>query len=116
MTVTFSVSPTFSQVSDRKVRVTGLSLGAGCTGSIGLFGSTASPDVTLPATFQPEPYTNSEGKVIPLQDSIQVSYVFDGAVTSSTPLSVVKSGTTNKTFLATLANGFETGSSPLEIY
>lgn len=105
------------QVSDRKVRITGLSLVAAAAGTIALFGHAAGPGVILPEGFKPDPYTNSEGATISLQDSIQVSMIPDAAVATAIPIEVVKSGTDAADFLATLTNNHASTTSPrVEIY
>jgi hypothetical protein len=61
-------------ISDRKVRVAGLSLAAGASGTI----STAlgAGDVLLPTEFQPHEYTyGSTGVVVTLLESVEVSMV-----------------------------------------
>lgn len=98
----FTGSATVVQVSDRKVRVTGLSLAGSAAGTISLHGGTG--QVTLPAGFAPSPYTNSEGAVVAMQDSVEVSLVPVTAITTLVPISVVKTGTTPTDFLITLTN------------
>lgn len=113
----FTGTPVVVQVSDRKVRITGLSLVAAAAGTIALFGHAAGPGVILPEGFAPSPYTQSEGASISLQDSIQVSYVPDAAVATAIPLECVKTGTTAADFLATLTNNHASTTSPrIEIY
>lgn len=111
----FTGSATIVQISDRKLRITGLSLVAGASGTIGLDGGTG--EVDLPVGFQPQPYTNSEGASISLQSSIQVSFVPAAAVATAIPVEVVKTGTNNSDFLATLTNNHGSTTSPaLEIF
>jgi hypothetical protein len=114
----FTGSATVKQVSDRKVRITGLSLAGAASGTIGLHTHTGSaPGVTLPEGFQPEPYTNTEGEIVSLQDAIQVSMVPDTGVVTLVPIAVVKSGADDKTFLITLTNStVGTASAEVEIF
>lgn len=98
----FTGTPVITQVSDSKVRVSGISLANGAAGTIGLHGATGSaPGVTLPATFLTEHYT-FDGANVPFQDSINVSI----SVTSGTggvPV-VAKTGTTTHDFRITLTD------------
>jgi hypothetical protein len=112
----FTGTAVVKQVTDRQVRITGLSLGAGASGTIGLNGATGTaPGVTLPASFQPQVYDYGTSGVT-LADSISCSYAFvDTSGVVSTPLTVAKTGTTVADFRITLAtNGSAT--SPFEIY
>jgi hypothetical protein len=103
-------------VSDRKARITGLSLVAGATGTIGLSDSVNTPGVTLPDEFKPIPYNNMND-TITLQDSIQISMIPVTAVATAIPIEVVKTGGDTDDFLATLTNNHASTTSPLvEIY
>lgn len=118
--------PVVKLVSDRLVRITGVSLNAeGGTGTISLFeyaNIPAPPDVRLPDDFQPRPYDlpDVEGGVVTLQDSVQAYVIFAGALLAiAPPIQVVKSGATPQDFLITLVNNqlVEGGNSgDLEIY
>ncbi|MGC2775548.1 MAG: hypothetical protein WA418_07900 [Bradyrhizobium sp.] len=115
----FTGTPTVVQVSDRRVRITGLTLVASAVGTIGLTGATGTPpDVTLPATFHAFVYSYG-GVTVPLQSSIEVTVNPDeaGLIQTNLPLSQVKSGTTEADFRITLTNT-NTGATTqgLEIY
>jgi hypothetical protein len=93
------------QVSDSIVRITGLSLAFGQSGTIGLFGRTLSPDVRLPEPFKTVGYA-AEGSPVPLQDAIECTSK-DAGVTPNTPavpIAIVKSGTTTADFTITITN------------
>ena len=60
------------QISDQKVRITGLSLAGAAVGTIGLFGDVGA-DVQLPDAFNPEPY-QAFGALVGLDDSLEVSF------------------------------------------
>ena len=113
----FTGSATVKQVSDRKVRITGLSLASAASGTIGLAQSTGSPGVALPASFKPQHYTY-EGVNVPFADAIEVSLVNAATgVATAIPVSVVKTGTTTLDFLATLTNTHGSLATPnLEIW
>lgn len=102
-------------VSDRLVRITGLSIANGANGTIGLHEKTVAPDERLPAAFQPRRYEDSSSPVA-LQDSIKVwfAYTDPGAVVM--PVGVVKAGTTPEDFVATLSNAGAADSGELEIW
>lgn len=113
----FTGTATVEQISDAIVRVTGLSLSGGASGTIGLAGHTGSaPGVSLPAAFQPEPY--KYGSVaVSLQACIDVSA--KPADTSSADfqeVAVVKTGTNQGDWRATLTNTFASATPGLEIY
>src|SRR6185295_11596627 len=111
----FTGSATIIPISDRIVRITGLSLAAGASGTIGLFTASGTPGVKTPQSFQPAVYeynTTSVG----LQSSIQVTTQPAAiGVATAVPITVVKSGTTNVDFLATLTNTSVVDSPALEI-
>lgn len=110
-------------VSDRLVRVTGVSLNAeGGAGTIALFEKTApAPDVRLPDDFKPRNYDlpDVEGGVVTLQDSVQCWFVYTNPGTVVPSISVVKTGSTPQDFLVTLTNNTQQeggNSGNLEIY
>ncbi len=111
----FTGTPTVIPISDRIVRITGLSLAAGASGTIGLFTASGTPGVKTPQSFQPAVYeynTTSVG----LQSSIEVTAQPAAVgVATAVPVSVVKTGTTNVDFLATLTNTSVVNSPDLEI-
>ncbi len=112
----FTGTAATKQISDGIVRITGLSLGAGASGTIGLSGATGSaPEVLLPASFDPEPYSRG-GVDITLADML-LAETIPAAVGTATsiPISIVKSGTTDADFRFTLTNTSGTASPLLEI-
>lgn len=113
----FTGSATVVQISDRKIRITGLSLAAAASGTIALHGHAAGPGVILPAGFSPLPYTNSEGASISLQASIQVTWEPEAVGTATAiPVACVKTGIDALDFLATLTNTHGSTATPeLEI-
>lgn len=106
------------QVTDKEIRITGLSLAAGATGTIGLAENSGAPGVKLPAGFKPRPYHNGEAVLVTLQDSVDVqAKPVAAGVATITPVSVGKAGTTELDFLATLTNNDGAAATPgLEIY
>ena len=60
------------QISDQKVRITGLLLEFGAVGTIGLFGD-AGAGVQLPDGFNPTNY-QAFGALVDLADSLEVSF------------------------------------------
>ncbi len=113
----FTGSATIVQVSDRQVRVTGLSLAAGASGTIGLHEKTVPADVSLPAAFAPRPYDMPESSTpVALQSSVKVTVDSENPGAVQMPIGIVKTGTTPLDFVATISNpgGDVTGN--LEIY
>lgn len=112
----FTGSATVKAVSDRIVRITGLSLAGNASGIIGLNGATGSaPDVKTPATFQPSPY-NYDGSVVALQDAISVSIAPDAAVANPLQVFAAKTGTTPADFRITVTNSSGSATPELEFY
>jgi hypothetical protein len=110
----FTGTPTIVQISDRLVRVTGLSLAAGAAGVFGLSESTVSGAVKMPAAFKPANY-QAEGHTVTLQDSVQCA--FQNAATgvaTAIPLAVVKSGSTDEDFAITVTNTHGSLASPAQ--
>lgn len=101
----FTGTPTVVQVSDGICRITGLSLAAGDSGTIGLAGATGTtPGVTLPEAFQPGVYVYG-GDQVALSDSIEVTALPAATgVATAIPTAVVKSGTTEADWRATITN------------
>lgn len=109
-------SATVTQISDNKVRITGLSLAGDASGTMGFADKTVAADVSLPKLPNWQPY-KANGVSVTLQDavSIEINVVTD--VTSAVPISVVKSGTTHADFAITFHNdSAATASAGLEIY
>lgn len=113
----FTGTATITQISDSIVRITGLSLAAGASGTIGLFPATGTaPGAKTPQAFQPAVYEYGATSVA-LSDSIDVTTKPAATgVATAIPISVVKSGTTTADWRATLTNTSATDSPALEIY
>lgn len=105
-------------VSDRLVRITGLSLASDSAGIvagiIGLHESTQAPDVRLPAGFQPRPYDHQPETKVTLQDAVAVRQL---PVNLGTMPYVTKSGTTPEDFEIVFAAQFagELGGTTAEV-
>lgn len=88
----FSGTAVVKQISDNKVRITGVGISVGEGGTVGLFGSGA--DVELPVSFQPLPYTVN-GLSVQLADSVDVvTNVASSSQGSGQGPAVTKTGTT----------------------
>lgn len=100
----FTGSATVVQISDREVVITGLSLASAAAGTIGLFHNSGSPGVRLPEAFKPQPFVYGTATVS-LSSALEVT-VENAAtgVATAIPISIVKSGTTELDWLATLTN------------
>lgn len=120
----FTGTPVIEQISDRCVRVTGVSLATAATGVIQLAAGTTGGAVLLPASFKPVPYKyDPTGNTVSLQESVRVTVVpvtTVGTAGLTLPVSVVKTGTTNANFTITFTNTTSAGgaasSSGMEIY
>lgn len=112
----FTGTATIKQLSGNLIRITGLSLGSGANGTIGLHGNSGSPGVRLPASFDPQPYSLPSGDVS-LQDAVdcRVGFAATGVATALT-FAVVKTGTDASDFLITVTNNQATASGALEFY
>jgi hypothetical protein len=116
----FTGTATIQQISDRIVRLTGLSLsGGGAQGTISLANATGSAaDVKLPASFLTEHYVYPPGGAsVPFQACIMVDV--NNVLTTAGDfgvISFVKSGTTTQDFRITLRNSSASASAGLEIY
>lgn len=109
----FTGTPTVVQLNDQTVRITGITLAALASGTIGLTGATGTPpDITLPATFRALAYTY-QSIAVGLQDAINVtinpvsSAVVVPARTNLQP-SVAKTGTAVTDFRITVTNTNDT--------
>jgi hypothetical protein len=117
----FTGTAVVKQISDREVRITGVSLAQAASGTIVLHGAVSPPagSVTLPSSFQPAPYAyGTDTALVSLQDALSID-VRPAAtnITVAVPLAVVKTGTTPADFVATLTNPGAVGASAaLEIY
>lgn len=111
-------SATVTQISDNKVRITGLSLAADASGTIGFADKTVAADVSIPKLPNWQPY-KANGVSVTLQDAVSVEIVPVTDVSAAVPISVVKSGTTHADFAITFHNDNAGGgqvSAGLEIY
>lgn len=114
----FTGTAVVRQISDRIVRITGVTLsGGGAQGTIGLHNATGSaPDVRLPESFLTEHYTYN-GASVPFQDCIVVEC--NNVLSTAGDIGIVtftKSGTTTQDFRITFRNSFASVSAGLEIY
>lgn len=105
----FTGTPIVKEITDNLVRITGISLAGGDSGTIGLHEAvpimSVSPDIRLPVGFKPRIYEFSNiPALVSLQDSVQVyfNYILPGSVVPV--VSVVKTGTTPQDFLIVMAN------------
>ncbi len=103
-------SAVVKKVSDRVVRVTGISLAADATGTIAIGNATG--DIDISGLPEWEAY----GDVTLIQAvTVKINIVTD--VTAGVPISVVKTGTTQTDFLITFHNDTAADdSAELEIY
>lgn len=118
----FTGAPTIKVVSSKAVRITGVSLAGGASGTIGLAATTVAKDIVLPKSFAPHAYDNAERHQVDVADSVQVTINRAGASANATPIQVAKTGgqtthVTGKDFFLTLTNGDAMNATPaLEIY
>ena len=121
----FTGTATVVQVAQNVARITGIALGSGATGTIGLAGSGA--DVELPAGIQWSPYAgDNEGDgVVDLEEACQVSWlpVADPSVGASLDatfrIAVTKANGLNPSaFLITFESfdGGESTGAEMEVY
>lgn len=102
-------------VSDRKARITGLSLAAAATGTISLFEGAGA--VKLPEGLEWNRYRNAFGVEVELDSSIEVRATKAEAGLSTTEaVAIVKTGDGPADFLATLSNPDAAASGALEIW
>lgn len=107
---------TITQINDRLVRITGVTLAADSAGTIGLFGFVGPVDITLPAAFHVSAFSYA-GNPVSLQDAIavRITLISANAVSNLEP-SVLKSGTTVADFLVSVNNtDLALGTQSLEI-
>lgn len=104
-----------NQISDRVVRITGLSLAGLASGTISYNGGPAS-DVALPATFTPDAVPNASATVT---DRTRVTLQQTASAATGMPYHVVKTpgvGGGPSSFQITITNDGAIASGPLEIY
>lgn len=115
----FTGTPVIEQLNDHTVRITGITLAASVSGTIGLTGATGTaPDITLPANFKAAVYSYNGSSM-----SLQAQIICWTPIPQTTgpftnlPCSVDKTGTAVTDFRITISNtnsGLAT--QPLEIY
>jgi len=112
----FTGAATIKQVSERCVRVTGLSLAFGASGAFCLFGGTTPNALPLPRAFDPHDYL-FEGELVTLLDSMRVTILPVADVAAfAVPIRVVKNNLDPVTFNIELTNdAAATNSAELEI-
>lgn len=112
----FTGTPTVKKISERKYRITGLSLAGAAAGAIGFSDKTVAPEVSLGPCPDWQPYS-VDNTTVPLIDSVNVTMNPLTAVTTSVPVRVVKTGTTHGDFVITMTNDTAATASPqLDIY
>lgn len=112
----FTGAATIKLVSDGIVRITGVSLAAGASGTISL--SAGAGDVKCPANVEFQPYKASDGSTVGADDAVDVTVkAANASATPSANPGVTKTGTTAAAFLATITNNNQgSATSGLEIY
>ena len=110
----FTGTPVVVQIADNLFRITGISLAAAATGTIGLVGGSGEIDLPAPSWDR---YNNSLGQQIELDQSIQVTVVkAEAGLATTEAVAVVKTGDGPTDFLATLSNPDAAASGALEVY
>lgn len=118
----FVGTPVVTQVTDAMVRISGISLNEQTSGTIGLFGCLATPDIVLPEAFSPRLYSyQGPGHVLSLADVVDVTAHFISQVGSPAgSVAVGKIGSTVANFEIQIASpayqDVEAGNPQIEIY
>ena len=115
----FTGTATIKRVSDKKYRITGLSLGNAAAGTIALSSYTGSADVEIDGTEQWDRYVTSglNGGVVSLADSIEARFnLADAASALTEDIAVSKAGDGPKDFVMTFTNLGAQATGALEIY
>ena len=116
----FSGAPVVTKISDALVRITGVTLGSGATGEIGIAGSGA--EIELPVTWKPYAGDDAGDGAVDLAEACEVSYVFvtdTNDSSASSRIAVQKAnGDDPATFLISFVSfdGLESFSAEMEIY
>lgn len=112
----FTGTATVTQISDSIVRITGVSLAASASGTIG-FQANASANVKLPSAFgaNAQLYTYG-GATLSLIDIVSAEANSVAAPSGLTAFGISKAGTAQATFAITVLNTFGSASGGLEIY
>ena len=98
----FTGTPVINQISDRMFRVTGVSLAADASGTIGLVGKTSPAEVSLNAPSWAA--YHAAGGPVSLQSAVSVIVNPVTDVTAGVPISIVKTGVNHLDFLITVHN------------
>lgn len=104
----FTGTPVLKKVTDTLFRLTGVSLAADASGTIGFSESGASPEVELVAPdwkpYQLDQPGQAAAGVVSLQDAVMVWLNPVTDVTAGVPISIVKTGTAHDDFAITIHN------------
>ncbi len=112
----FTGAAVVKKISDRKFRITGLSLAAGASGDIGL-AANAGADVALQANWDRYETSGLQGGAVDLAEAVEVTvHVAEAGLAVVEPVAIVKTGDGPSDFLATLSNPDAAASGALEIY
>lgn len=110
----FTGTAVVKMVSDNLFRITGLSLAAGASGTIG-FRTGGSGEVDVPTDW--DRYVNGKGQQVELDESVQISVIkAEAGLGTTEAVACVKTGDGPSDFLATLSNPDAAASGALEIY
>lgn len=115
MAFTGIANAVINQISDRVVRITGLSLAGLASGTISFTGGPAS-DVALPAAFTPDDVPNATATMV---DRTRVTVQQTASAATGMPYHVVKNagvGGGPASFQITITNDGAAASGALEIY
>lgn len=113
----FNGTPILQQISPTELRITGITLSAEVEGTIGFAGSTGTPDIRLPASFE-VPSATFESEAVPLRALVKVDInpESSGPFTNLPP-SIEKTGEDEAEFLITITNTkVDETTQTLEIY
>ena len=113
----FTGTPVIQKISESKFRITGVSLAAAATGTIGLT-QHPSAEVQLEAPQWDRYQTPGlQGGQVEVDAAVEVRITYvDAAGTTTEPVTVTKTGDSPVDFLATLTNRDAAASGELEIY
>lgn len=100
----FTGAAVVTRVSDRVVRITGVSLAGDASGVLGFPNETVPAEVSWGAFPDWLPRALANGTALTLADLIECRITIVTDVTTPVPISVVKSGTTQLDFKITLHN------------
>jgi len=118
----FTGSPVVKKVRDNCYRITGVSLAAGASGTIGFSDKSVAAEVGMHCPdWKAYHLAEQDGGAVSLQDAVKVDVEAAGVVAVvAVPIAIVKTGTTHLDFVITLTNpttgGGAVASDALEIY